>query len=104
MRLQSIKFKQIIKAHYTPKITTNIKFTRMFIPIVMFITSIAKCQLVKFNVKFMDPHCLGQQLTKHRYNSNESLWGNYTKNYNTNDKTMRESIMKMSKNNINKSS
>merc|ERR1712081_158031 len=45
---------------------------------------------------------MGQQLTKYRYNSNENLWGNYTKNYNTNDKTMRESIMKMSKNNINR--
>merc|ERR1711954_118831 len=74
----------------------------MFFPLLIFITSIAKCQVFKFTVKFMDPHCLGQQLTKHRYNSNENLWGNYTKNYNSNDKTMRESIMKMSKSNINR--
>ena len=74
----------------------------MFIPIVMFITSITKCQIVKFDIKFLDPHCLSQQLTKYCYNSHENLWGNYTSNKNTNDKTMRESIMKMSKNNINR--
>ena len=100
--IKSLKFKQNIKTHYTLKAHTKIKFTRMFFLLLLFITSIAKCQVVKFNVKFMDPHCLGQQLTKHRYNSNENLWGNYTKNYNSNDKTMRESIMKMSKSNINR--
>ena len=91
-----------MKAHYTPKFTSKIKFTRMFIPIVMFITSVTKCQIVKFDIKFLDPHCLSQQLTKYCYNSHENLWGNYTSNKNTNDKTMRESIMKMSKNNINR--